>query len=419
MNSKVKDFILYGGIFFTGSYFLFAGLIKGSGFFIPLTLAIILSMLMLPVAKKFESWGLGRGWSVLFSDLIILGFVIGLFFLLSYQVNTIVEDWPQLKKQIVPKIEQVQSWIERTTGFTEAQQEQKIQEAFPFGNSEGSGNQQQDEESGSGEKTGKSGNSGAGDATGTASGGNTGNSGSSGGSGLGKNVANLLTGFLGILGNFLLVLVYIFFFMFYRSKFKKSLLKMAPDNKRDKMMKVIEQSSRVSQQYLLGRFILIMILAVLYSLGFSLLGVKYAIFVAFIAAVFTLIPYIGNIIGLTLALVFSFLDGGGIGKLLGLVGLFTVIQFIESYILEPYIVGHKVDLNPVFTIIAVVVGGAIWGIAGMIIAIPVLGIMKVIFDHLEGLKPVGYMLGEEDIDSGDNFFNKAERWFMKKLGKSN
>ncbi len=194
---------------------------------------------------------------------------------------------------------------------------------------------------------------------------------------------------------------------------------MAPDNKRDKMMKVIEQSSRVSQQYLLGRFILIMILAVLYSLGFSLLGVKYAIFVAFIAAVFTLIPYIGNIIGLTLALVFSFLDGGGIGKLLGLVGLFTVIQFIESYILEPYIVGHKVDLNPVFTIIAVVVGGAIWGIAGMIIAIPVLGIMKVIFDHLEGLKPVGYMLGEEDIDSGDNFFNKAERWFMKKLGKSN
>jgi hypothetical protein len=55
----------------------------------------------------------------------------------------------------------------------------------------------------------------------------------------------------------------------------------------------------------------------------------------------------------------------------------------------------------------------------MIIAIPVLGIMKVIFDHLEGLKPVGYMLGEEDIDSGDNFFNKAERWFMKKLGKSN
>ncbi|MGK7390378.1 MAG: AI-2E family transporter, partial [Candidatus Cyclobacteriaceae bacterium M2_1C_046] len=96
----------------------------------------------------------------------------------------------------------------------------------------------------------------------------------------------------------------------------------------------------------------------------------------------------------------------------------SITQFVESYILEPYIVGHKVDMNPVMTIIAVVFGEFIWGVPGMVLAIPVLGIVKVICDRIEVLQPVGYAIGEEGIEGGDNIFTKFGKWVKSKFHKN-
>ncbi|MGK7396777.1 MAG: AI-2E family transporter [Candidatus Cyclobacteriaceae bacterium M3_2C_046] len=384
MNKKVRQIILFSTLIVVGFYFLFLGLAKAKGFLIPFTIATLLAMLMLPVSQKFEQWGLARGWSVLLSDLIILAFVIGVFFLVGSEIDRIAEDWPQLKQKVKPKIEKFQQYVSENFGISESEQERKIQENLP-------GNQNSSSPSSNTEKSQNFNNQ----------------------SSLG--IGSALMKVFKFMGNMLLVFVYIFFFMLYRSKFKKAILKMVPDQHKEQADKVIRQTSQVSQQYLLGRFILIVFLAALYSIGLSIVGIKHAIFVSMIAALLSLIPYIGNVIGGGLAIAMAFFTSGGIGAVIGVVIVFSIVQFIESYMLEPFVVGHKVDLNPVLTIVGVVLGGAVWGTAGMIMAIPILGILKVIFDNVNVLQPVGYALGEEDISGGDNWFKRFENWFRKKV----
>src|SRR5690606_10976306 len=107
-------------------------------------------------------------------------------------------------------------------------------------------------------------------------------------------------------------------------------------------------------------------------------GLKHALFISLIAALFSLIPYVGNIIGLVLAIAMSFLSQGDTGQIIGILIVFSIAQFVESYFLEPFIVGAEVDLNPVIVIVGVVLGGIVWGVMGMILAIPLLGICKVV-----------------------------------------
>ena len=131
----------------------------------------------------------------------------------------------------------------------------------------------------------------------------------------------------------------------------------------------------------------------------------------------SLVPYIGNLIGLVLALALGFFSGGGSGAIIGIVITFAVAQFFESYVLEPYVVGERVKLHPVFTIIAVIIGDHVWGIIGMVIGIPLLAIVKVIADHVPVLNPLGYALSEhksEQQKNKKNFFTKVKEKFLRR-----
>jgi predicted PurR-regulated permease PerM len=194
---------------------------------------------------------------------------------------------------------------------------------------------------------------------------------------------------------------------------------MAPDDKREHTKEVLVNAAQVSQNYLSGRMLLILFLAILYSVGLSISGVQNAILISILAAFLSLIPYVGNVVGYVIAVVMSLIAGNGLTSVIGISATFFIAQFVESYILEPYVVGSKVDLNPVVTIIVVVLGEAVWGVVGMLVAIPVLGIIKVVFDNVSVLKPLGYLLGEEgmkdDSDEGDSIFTRTKQWAMNKF----
>lgn len=174
---------------------------------------------------------------------------------------------------------------------------------------------------------------------------------------------------------------------------------------------MITSAAHVSQNYPLGKLALCVLIAVLYAIGLSISGIKHAILISVLAAALTLIPYIGNIIGFLLALAMAFFSGGSSTALIGVVLTFGITQLLETYTLEPYVVGGKVNLNPILTIIVVVLGYHVWGAVGMLIAIPALGIAKVICDHVPALNPFGYLLGQEDIGSDDD--NKGALGKMK------
>lgn len=343
-------------------YFLFMGLTGGKDFLKPFTTAIILSMVMSPIAYKLKGWGITWGLAVFLTDLVLVLFIAFMIFLLAAQANQVADNWPKIESRIKPKIENVQDYLndqlnlsisgeflEKSSSMQQGNKQQEGQQQGQQQVDQQQGTQQQQEDQ----------------------------SGSPSFSGNIRNIiSSVITNVFSFIGDMLLILVYIFFFTFYQKKFEDAIIGLVPNKNKEEAKTIISRSARSAQQYLLGRLILIAVLAVLYMAGFTVIGLEYAIFISLLAALFALIPYIGNIIGFALAIIASFVAGGGTTQIILIAGIFTIIQFIENYMLEPYIVGGKVDLNPVTVIVGVVLGGIVWGVIGMILAIPILAIIS-------------------------------------------
>ncbi len=208
----------------------------------------------------------------------------------------------------------------------------------------------------------------------------------------GKTVFGALGSLMGFITSFILMLVYIFFLLFYRKMFKIFILKLFSKGKESEVKSVINQTAKISQHYLAGRLVLMIILAILYSVGLGISGLSNFIFIGIIAAVLSLIPFLGNIIGLALAMAFGYLTTGETSVLFGVILTFAIAQFIDSFLLQPYILGGKVNIHPLFIILVLILGNTVWGIVGMALAIPVLGIINIAFNHIKELKPLGYLL---------------------------
>jgi predicted PurR-regulated permease PerM len=133
----------------------------------------------------------------------------------------------------------------------------------------------------------------------------------------------------------------------------------------------------------------------MYGIGFSIAGVKNAFFFAILCGLLEIIPFVGNLAGTALTVLMALTQGGGGNIVIGVLITYALVQFIQTYILEPLVVGAEVNINPLFTIIAIVLGELIWGVPGMVLAIPLTGIFKIICDNVESLKPYGFLIGKE------------------------
>lgn len=170
---------------------------------------------------------------------------------------------------------------------------------------------------------------------------------------------------------------------------------MVPSSQKQNAQEVMHDVRRVSQKYLTGLALMIACLWVMYGIGFSIVGVQNAIFFAILCGLLEIVPFVGNLTGVALTSLMTLAQGGSTSMLLAIVVVYSIVQFTQSYILEPLIVGREISINPVFTIIGIVIGELVWGIPGMILALPLLGIFKIICDHIEPLKPYGFLIGEE------------------------
>lgn len=330
-------------------YFLFSGLAQAKAFFAPLFVAIVLSLIMLPASQWMEK-GISRTLAAVFSSLILFLISIGLLFLISLQVKNFTSNWPQLKENLKPKIERIKDFAIKSTPLTTKRLKQIEKKASKM------------------------------------------ISNSSGG------VGNLIRSAISTFANYLLTFIYVFFLLAYRHIFKDFLINIFPSHKQHKVKKVISKSVHVVPQYLRGKLLLMGILAIIYSIGLGISGVKNYILVSIIASLLTIIPYLGNLIGFSMAVVFGFLTGGTIMTLVGILLTFTVTQFVESYMLQPYVVGDKVDVHPFFVILVVIIGNIVWGVVGMILAVPIMGIITMTLLNINELKPLGILMSKEDFE---------------------
>ena len=345
---------------------IFVILSYGKPFLVPVIFAALFAMLLLPIAKKLEP-GTGKAGSVLLSILIVVAVVAGIFALLSWQVADIASDASKIEQEIKKKLATLSTQITEKLGISQEQQQKIVQK-------------QQ----------------------------------SSAGS-ISSYIGGALNSLAGIFTNALLVLVYIFLFMYFRTRLRNFILKLMPEGQKQEADKVMTESRKVAEQYLGGLALMIVCLWILYGIGFTIVGVKNALFFAILCGLLEIVPFVGNLIGTTLTAFMVLAQGGSGGMVLGVLATYAVVQTFQSYVLEPLIVGSNVNINPLFTILVLIFGEFLWGLPGMVLAIPVLGIVKIICDHVKALQPVGYLIGEyKNSDAAGKLKDKAKRFFKKR-----
>jgi predicted PurR-regulated permease PerM len=344
-------------------FFFFAGLIYAKPFLMPVLFASLLAMLLLPLSNWLVGKGINKALSIVICILIFLSFFVLLGWLISWQVSDLSKNSRELEENLMQKLKQLQFYISNSFGISPEQQEQMVQKQRQSGG------------------------------------------------GMSGFLSGVLAGVGGFLTNLLIVLVYIFLFLFYRDHLKTFIIKLVPKSEEAKTKKIIADSSKVVQKYLTGLFLMIIGLWIMYSIGFTIAGVKNAIFFAILCGLLEIIPFVGNLAGNAITILVAVAQGGDITMILGILITYALVQFIQSYILEPLVVGSEVNLHPLFTIAGIVLGELVWGIPGMILAIPIMGITKIICDNVESLKPFGYLIGEEKKKGDKNLKDKIKGMF--------
>ncbi|MFO7658348.1 MAG: AI-2E family transporter [Bacteroidales bacterium] len=198
-----------------------------------------------------------------------------------------------------------------------------------------------------------------------------------------------------LISSLVLIFVYTFLFLLYRTSFKKLILYHFPEDKISYASDLLKKIRKVAQNYFFGLAIIILLLGTLNGLGLWIIGLDYPFLFGYFAAMLAIIPYIGTFIGGLLPVLYALVNHDNIWTAVFVLGWYSLVQTIEGNFLTPKIVGSKVSLNPLIAILALIAGGLIWGIAGVILFIPLMAIVKVIFDNVDSLKPYGLMLGSD------------------------
>ncbi len=188
--------------------------------------------------------------------------------------------------------------------------------------------------------------------------------------------------------------LFIFFLIYYRKVYFRFLLSMAKDQTKEQTIKVIQKVRKVIQQYLYGMVLVTIIMGILFAIVLFGLGIKHALFFAVFLAVFNLIPYVGVFLSSLVTVLYVYLTNDTLFLPLLTLGLLWGLQIFENNLITPYVVGGSVQANPLAVIIALLAGGMIWGVSGMILFIPFIGALRAIPEEFESTKPFAMLLSE-------------------------
>ncbi len=320
---------------------------------IPLIFALLIAILLLPLAQRLEKrTKLGRGAASFFALLLfVAGFVIVLY-LIGSQITNLSKDWPLFQNQLNASLGDVQNWIAVKFHLNLEQQKAYIHNA-------------------------------------------TSNAITSGSSVIGSTLISVSS----IVLFTVLTLIYTFFVLLYRSVLLKFLMALVRDESNGMVQDVVGNIQLMIRKYILGLLLEMLIVASLCWLAFGILGVKYFILLGLITALFNIVPYVGIFTALLLSALITFATTSASGHLLLVIIVIVVIHLIDSNVLLPVIVGSKVSINAMVTVIGVVAGEMLWGIQGMFLSVPIIAMLKIICDRIEALKPWAILLGHEADES--------------------
>lgn len=325
---------------------VFYVLITAKLFLYPIALAVLFAYLLYPLTNFLEKKRFPRILAILFSIILLLTIITVIALFVYRKLVVFVGDFPTFRVQAIIRIDEMEKTISSLFGISNLQLTDFLRSRV----------------------------SGLFDA----------------GSDVFNKAFTATTGTLFRLG---ILPVFIFMFLYYRTKFAWFIMKIVPREKQLLTLNVLREASKVASRYMGGIFTVVFVLCVINSLGLYLVGIRYAITLGVIAAIFNFIPYFGTIIGYTIPFLFALLTGDSAEPAFKVLLVFLIVQFMENNILTPNIVGNYVKINPFMIILGVIAGGMVWGLPGMFVVIPFLAILRIISEHIPTLHPYVYLLG--------------------------
>jgi predicted PurR-regulated permease PerM len=318
----------------------------GQDIIIPVLLAGLFAILLGPVNDFLEKrLRFPHVLASLVTVALFVAFIAGIIFFLSWQISDMISDWGKIKHNVNIHISNLQEVIRDNFNLSKFEQNKMINQAA--------------------NDNGK-------DLLGTT-----------------------LISVTDTLLNIVLLPIYIFLILLYRVHFIKFLGKLFRPEFHEKVQEIILQVKLSVQSYIIGLFIEMIIVSVLTAVGFMIIGVEYAFLLGAITGILNLIPYIGIFAAGILSIAASLTSTPDVSIIVGVIVVNVIVQFIDNNFLVPMIVSSKVEINALVSIVGIIVGSAIAGVAGMFLAIPMIAIMKVIFDRIEELSAWGYLMGDD------------------------
>ena len=312
---------------------------------VPLLMALLFAILLEPVAKFLNRKArLPHVIAVLLTIFLFLTFFAGIILFLSWQISDVVNDFAMIKKNLYLHIDNLQNLVYQHFSLNKQEQKKMLDDA-----TEGST----------------------------------------------KIVGTTLLSVTNSLFNAILVPILTFLIILYKNHFIKFLCKLFSDDDKEKLREILSQIKGSIQSYIVGLMIQMVTVSTLTSIGYSIIGVKYAILLGVITGLLNLIPYIGILMAGLLSMAATLSGTPDVTIIFGVIAVNIVVQFIDNNILVPLIVSSKVEMNALASIIGIIIGGSLAGFSGMFLAIPLLAICKVIFDRIDDLEPWGYLLGDD------------------------
>ena len=311
---------------------------------VPLAFALLIAILLNPLVVRFQQWKVNRVVAISLALLIGFVFIAGVSYFLSAQISGFADQWPIMKKKSIELINQLREHISNRFNIDMEKQQKAIDEA---------------------------------------------------GSNIKPLIGSTANTLMSTIAALVLLPVYTFLFLYYKTLLLNFLYEVFAEENFKEVGAVLKQTKAAIQSYMYGLVLETMIVAVLNSLALLILGVKYWILLGVIGAILNILPYIGGLISVALPIIIATITKDGFHTQLLIIVFYMVIQFIDNHFLVPYIVSSQVEINALISIVFVLLGNAAWGVPGMFLSIPFAGILKIVFDRIDDLKPWGRLLGDD------------------------
>lgn len=346
---------------------LFAVLILAKSVLIPIAFAFLIAFILFPVARKIESWGANEIVSALLSILGLLLIIGGGIFLFSNQIIQLSENLTDFKLKILNVFADATFYINKNVGFLPQLERGELLNNIKNWLSE------------------------------------------SGGALLSKTFSGTANTIFGVLT----ALVFAFLILLYRKGLIRAFVGFYPPENREKAFKMFQSIQQVGQQYLFGMMKIILILGFVNSIGLWIIGIDNPFLFGFLAGLLAIIPYAGTVIGAAIAVLYSFMTYDSIWMPITIAIFFWFVQFAESNFLSPKIVGGNLKVNVLASILSIIIGALVWGIAGMIIFLPFAAMLKVVCEEYDKLKPIALLIGDQNYNKKDVKNKFIDKWFKK------